>query len=342
MKVFASMDAGLPLEQVPGYVARVEAMAYDGVHVPETVHDSLMVALLAVQHSRRLIVRTSVLVAFPRSPMVVALAAWDLARLSGGRFSLGLGSQVRGNIEGRYSTAWTEPVPRMKEYVESLRAIWRSFQTGESLDYRGDHYQFTRLQPYFNPGPQEHPHVPVLLGGVNPGMCALAGSVADGLITHPTSALPPVLERIGRDVRQGAVAAGRLPGAVPVLASAQFVTGPDAAGLARQREAKRQSLAFLYATPAYRPALAAVGMADRADRLHALRRSQSWDAMAAVVDDEMLAAVAPSALYDDLAALLITRYAGQADGLVIAPPADPAEDGAMARVIAALQSYEAA
>lgn len=341
MKVFASMDPALPLEQIPGHVARVERLGFDGIHVAETVHDALMVSLLAVQRSSRLTVRTSVLVAFPRSPMVVALAAWDLARLSGGRFSLGLGSQVRGNIEGRYSTPWTEPVPRMQEYVESLRAIWHSFQSGEPLDYRGVHYRFTRLQPYFNPGPQEHPGVPVFLGGVNPGMCSLAGSVADGLITHPTSALPPVLERIGRDVREGAVAAGRRPGSVPVLASAQFVTGLDATGLTRQREAKRQSLAFLYATPAYRPALAAVGLADRADRLHALSRSQSWDAMAAAVDDDMLDAVAPSARYDELADLLTTRYAKRADGLVIAPPADPAEDGAMAGVIEAVQSQGA-
>lgn len=338
MKVFASMDAALPLDQVPSYVARVERLGYDGIHVAETVHDALMVALLAVQHSSTLTVRTSVLVAFPRSPMVVAYAAWDLARHSGGRFSLGLGTQVRGNIEGRYSTAWAPPVPRMREYVESLRAIWVTFQTGEPLDYRGDHYSFTRLQPYFNPGPHAHPQIPVFLGGVNPGMCTLAGGLADGLITHPTSALPPVLDRIGADVRRGELAAGREAGSVAVLATAQFVTGLDAAGLARQREAKRQLLAFLYSTPAYRPALAAVGLQDRADRLHALSRSQSWEAMAAAVDDEMLDVIAPAAGYDDLAELVGSRYAGRADGLVISPPEDEAEDVAMGRVLTELRA----
>ncbi|MDP9182385.1 MAG: TIGR03617 family F420-dependent LLM class oxidoreductase [Actinomycetota bacterium] len=332
MKLFASMDAALPLAQVPAYVARVERLGYDGVHVPETVHDALMVSVLAVQSSRELTVSTSVLVAFPRSPMVVAYAAWDLARLSGGRFSLGLGTQVRGNIEGRYSTAWTEPVPRMRDYVESLRAIWRSFQTGEPLDHRGDHYSFTRLQPYFNPGPHEHPDVPVLLGGVNAAMCALAGNVADGLITHPTSALPVVLERIATDVRRGETDVGRRPGSVEVLASAQFVIAGDSA----RREAKRASLAFLYSTPAYRSALAAVGLEDRAERLHALSRSGSWQELAAVVDDEMLDTIAPTAGYDSLAELLSSRYAGRADGLVITPPEDESEDAAMADVLAQL------
>lgn len=330
VQVFASMDASLPLEQVPAYVARVEALGYDGVHVPETVHDALMVALLAVQSSRALTVRTSILVAFPRSPMVVALAAWDLARLSGGRFSLGLGTQVRGNIEGRYSTPWTAPAPRMREYVESLRAIWHTFQTGEPLDYRGEHYSFTRMQPYFNPGPHEHPSIPVFLGGVNTGMCELAGGIADGLITHPTSSLPPVLERIRADVQAGSNAAGRDSSSVEVLASAQFT-------LRHTREAKRASLAFLYSTPAYRSALAAVGLEDRADRLHALSRQGSWDQLAAAVDDEMLDTIAPTAEYDDLAELLVARYAGRADGLVITPPEDVLEDPAFAEVLRELR-----
>ncbi|MBK5306768.1 MAG: TIGR03617 family F420-dependent LLM class oxidoreductase [Frankiaceae bacterium] len=339
MRVYASMDATTPLGLVPAYVARVEALGFDGVHVPETVHDAFMVALLAVEHSTTLTVRTSVAVAFPRSPMVVAYAAWDLARLSGGRFSLGLGTQVRGNIEGRYSTAWTEPVPRMRDYVGSLRAIWKAFQTGDALDFRSGSYSFTRLQPYFNPGPQVHPDIPVFLGGVNAGMCALAGEIADGLVTHPTAALPEALDRIRQDVRAGEQAAGRTAGQVAVLASAQFVSGIDAASMARNREAKRSAVAFLYSTPAYRGTLALLGREDLADQLHSLSRTQSWTAMAEVVDDEMLDAIAPTAPYADLAAVLSQRYAGRADGLVLAPPADPADDAAFAGVVAELRAH---
>ncbi|MEO9221370.1 MAG: LLM class flavin-dependent oxidoreductase, partial [Mycobacteriaceae bacterium] len=178
MKVYAALDAALPLAATPSSVARIEALGYDGVHIPETTHDAFMVALLAVQHSTRLAVRTSVAVAFPRSPMVVANAAWDLAALSGGRFSVGLGTQVRGNIERRFSTLWSPPVPRMREYVLSLRAIWHSFQTGDPLDFRGEHYQFTRLQSAFNPGPIAHPRIPIYLGAVGSEMCSMAGAVA--------------------------------------------------------------------------------------------------------------------------------------------------------------------
>lgn len=327
MKVFASMDAALPLDQVATYAGRVEALGYDGIHVAETVHDVFLAALLAIQGSERLTVRTSVAVAFPRSPMVVALAAWDLSRLSGGRFDLGLGTQVKANLEGRYSTAWAPPVSRMREYVESLRAIWQAFQTGERLSYTGEHYQFSRLQPYFNPGPLDHPAPKVLLGGVNPAMCTMAGEVADGLVTHPTSAVPPVLERISDD----------LAGRAMLVASTQFCSGQDDATLAREREDKRRLLAFLYSTPAYRPALEAIGFGDRADRLHAMSRAQQWDALDAVVDDALLDAVAPSATYAALPALLRTRFA-MADQLVVTPPADPADDAAFVSVVRELQA----
>ncbi len=337
MQVYASLDDHLPLSDVPGYVRRVEAMGYDGIHVPETVHDVFLTALLAIQSSQNLTVRTSVAVAFPRSPMVVALAAWDLARLSQGRFSLGLGTQVRGNIEGRYATAWSDPVGRMREYVESLRAIFACFSSGKPLAYDGAHYRFTRLQPYFNPGAHDHPDIPILLGGVNAQLCQLAGEVADGLVTHPTSWLPAVLERIVGDVRAGQHRAGRAEGSTQLIASSQFVTGADAAALERNRETKRRSLAFLYSTPAYRPALETVGLADRADRLHALARAHEWEEMAAAVDDEMLEAVAPSATYDHLAALLLSRNGGRADALVLTPPTSSAEDAEMAAVLETLR-----
>lgn len=328
MRVFAPLAAELPLADVAATVTRIEKMGYDGVHVPETTHDSMMVALLALQASRTLTVRTAVTVAFPRSPMVLGLAAWDLARLSGGRFELGLGTQVRANIEGRYGVPWSDPVGRMRDYVGALRAIWSAFQDGGPLAYESEHYRFTRLQPYFNPGPLDHPEPPVFLGGIGPTMCALAGQVADGLITHPTGALPEVLAE--------ASAAVRSHGSGLVIASAQYVSGtPDSLSL--NREAKRRQLAFLYSTPAYRGALERIGMADRANQLHALTRAGDWDALAGVVDDAMLDAIAPTAAYPELPRMLADRYGALADGLVITPPANPAEDPLMARAVAELR-----
>ena len=143
MQIFATMSERMTATEVVDHARRVEAMGYDGLLVPEAVHDGLLAAMAALTATERLTITTSVLVVFPRSPMIVAHAAWDLQALSGGRFELGLGTQVRGNIVSRFSTPWTSPVPRMREYVESLKAIFHSFQTGEKLQYEGEHYQFT-------------------------------------------------------------------------------------------------------------------------------------------------------------------------------------------------------
>ena len=150
-RVYATMDQRTPLSGVASHARRAEALGYDGLNVPEAVHDGLLAAAAALQATTRLRVATSVLVAFPRSPMSLAHAAWDLAESSAGRFELGLGSQVRGNIVGRYSTPWSPPVPRMREYVQALRAIFACWQDGTALSFEGDHYQFTRMQPFFNP-----------------------------------------------------------------------------------------------------------------------------------------------------------------------------------------------
>ena len=133
MQVVASLDPTTPLAAVPAFARRVEAMGYDALHVAETVHDGFAVSLLALEHTTTLLVRTSVVIAFPRSPMVTALGAWELAAFSGGRFELGLGTQIRQNIVDRFSVEWRDPVARMGEYLDALTAIWDAFQSGERL-----------------------------------------------------------------------------------------------------------------------------------------------------------------------------------------------------------------
>ena len=196
MQIYAGMDQRTPLAEIGDHARRVEAMGYDGLNVPDAVHDGLLAAQAALRATTRLRVATSVLVCFPRSPMNAAHAAWDLQAFSGGRFELGLGTQVRGNIVGRYSTPWTPPVPRMREYVQSLRAIWDCWQSGGPLEFQGEHYRFTRMQPFFNPGPIEHPAIPIFLGAVGPKMTALVGEVADGIMTHPTNGAPRYLREV--------------------------------------------------------------------------------------------------------------------------------------------------
>jgi probable F420-dependent oxidoreductase len=337
-QVYATMDERLPLSRVAAHAARAEALGCDGLLVPEAVHDGLLAAASALRATTRIRVGTGVLVAFPRSPMVVALAAWDLAEASGGRFELGLGSQVRGNVEGRYGVAWTAPVPRMREYVGALRAIFASFQTGAPLRYEGRHYRLARLQPFFRPEALEEPRIPIALGAVGPAMTSLAGEVADGLITHPTSSAPRVLrEFVHARLASGAARAGRDAGGLTIAVSPLVATGRDAAAVSRGREVARRLLGFLFSTPAYWPSLALFGWQGRGEVLHRLSREDQWDAMAAEVDDALLDAFVPSAPYGALGEALAGRYAGLAQRLCLPLPDDPADDRAFSTLVAELR-----
>ena len=338
-RIWTGMDQRLTLGQAAAHARRAEACGLDGLNVPEAVHDGLLGALSALQATEQLRVATSVLVAFPRSPMVVAHAAWDLQEASGGRFVLGLGSQVRGNMVGRYSTEWTPPVPRMREYVGALRAIWRAWQHGERLDFRGERYQFTRMQPFFNPGPIEQPEIPVFLGAVGPAMTALAGEVADGLMTHPTNSGPRYLAEVTRpQLEKGEKAASRRPRSTALMAAGFVATGPDTTTVRAEREKIRSYLGFLYSTPAYWPSLELHGWGDVGRKLRDLSRGGDWGAMSAAISDEMLDALVPCAPYHEVAQLLRERFAGLATHLTLALPEDPGQDALFRDVVASLRA----
>lgn len=336
--VYATMDQRLPLSQVGAHAQRAEALGYDGLAVPEAVHDGLLAAAIALQATTRLRVATSVLVAFPRSPMTVAHATWDLQEASGGRFALGLGSQVKGNIVGRYSTPWSAPVPRMREYVQSLRAIFDAWQNGTALRFEGVHYRFTRMQPFFNPGPLACPAMPIFLGGIGRTMTALAGEVADGLMTHPTNTSPRYLREVVRpQLAKGAARSGRDAATVKVMVSPLIATGSSLAAVQSARENARQLLAFLYSTPVYRPSLELFGWSERGEQLHQLSRAGRWSEMASLVSDEMLDVLVPSAPYAEIAAELTAWYGGLTDWIVLPMPADPAHDREVAAVVGRLR-----
>ena len=334
------MDPRLPLVDVPAYARRVEAMGYDGLQVPETVHDSLAVALLAVEHTDRITVRTSVTLAFVRSPTLLAYAAWDLARFSRGRFQLGLGTQIRQNVEDRYGMPWSEPVERMREHVGALGALYESFRTGGPVRFEGEHLRLTRMQPYFNPGPDDETvPPPTWLGGVNAGICRLAGERADGFVTHPTNSSPRYLEAVCLpNLRAGAERSGRSLDSLELVAGTPVVTGRDRAALDAERERQRRLFAFLYSTPAYRPTLELYGWEELAPRLRAMVRDDEWGELHRVVPDDVLDTLVPAGTYDELAGVLLDRFGALAGGVVVPPPADPADDGAVAEVVRALRS----
>jgi probable F420-dependent oxidoreductase len=322
MEVVTTLPVDTPLREVATTVRRIEQLGFDTVHVAETVHDSLAVALLALEHSTRLTVRTSMTLAFPRSPMVVAYAAWDLARFSGGRFQLGLATQVRGNIVGRFSAPWSDPAGRLGDYLDALRSIFTAFSSGGPLRHEGPHYRFDRLQPYFNPGPIEVPPPQLWTGGVNPAVCRMAGRLADGFVTHPTNSHPRYLrEQLLPALAGGAREGGRADGGPRLVVGPRYVTAPDRAGLAAARASVRRELAFLYSTPAYRPTLRLLGLEPVGTALTGLVREQRWDELPAVLDDEVLAQLVPQAVHDELPDVLGDWYGGLCDGLNLALPA---------------------
>jgi len=338
-KVYATTPETMGPGAIGAHAARAEAMGFDGLQVPDAVHDGLLLAALALQATSTLVVGTAVLVAFPRSPMTVAIAAWDLQQISAGRFELGLGTQIKQNIEQRYSARWGAPVPQLREYVQSLKAIFHSFQTGERLHFEGEHYRFTRLQPFFNPGPIAHPHIPVLCGAVGPAMTRMLGRVADGMITHPTNTPPAYIREVCLPRLQGGLEqARRSPADFRLVLGSLIATGRDESALAAAWERQRRLLGFLYSTPAYWPSLELFGWQDKGRQLLDLTRENRWQDLGSIVTDAMLTQFVPRGTYDEIAAVLRERYAGLADSITFPLPEDPADDALAAAAIARLRS----
>jgi probable F420-dependent oxidoreductase len=338
MQVYANTGQRVPVRDIAQHAQRAEAMGYDGLNLPEAVHDGVVAATVALQATRTLRVATSVLVAFARSPMALAMAAYDLQAYSGGRFELGLGAQVRGNVEDRYGVAWSPPIERMCELVGAIRATFACWQDGTPLRFEGEHYRLSRMQPFFRPERLEGATPPIILGAVGPRMIALAGEIADGLVTHPTNSHPRYLREVIRPrLADGARRGGRGEGLPALRVAPICATGRDDAAVRRQREEKRKSLAFLYSTPAYVPSLELFGWKEIGEELHRRTREGRWQEMAELVSDEMLDRFVPSAPYAELPDVLREWYAGLADTLVFPMPEDAADDAAAARAIARLK-----
>jgi probable F420-dependent oxidoreductase len=336
------MDPRLSLPDAIAHAARVERLGYDGLHVAETVHDGLAVALLVAEHTERITVRTSVALAFARSPTLLAYAAWDISKLSGGRFELGLGTQIRQNIEDRYGVPFgDDPIARLGDYVGAVRAAFAAFASGEAPSYESPHYRVTRMQPYFNPGPDPETAVPpIYLGGVQRRACELAGAVADGFVSHPTNSNPRYLRQTALPaLAEGARAAGRdlATCGFETVIGTPVVTGSTQAAVQAERERQRRLLAFLYATPAYAPTLELYGWDDLGPRLRDLVRRDRWGDLPAVLSDEVLDTLVPCGTFDELPGLLLERFAGLGQGIVVSPPPATGDDEAFRPVIAALQ-----
>ena len=341
VQVWASIDLALPLADVGDAARRAESLGFDGLMVPDVMTDGFLAAQAAIVATREIRVATSAIVAFARSPMVVAVAAWNLQSLSGGRFHLGLGPLIRTNIVEKYGMPWSPPAPRMRDYVRALRALFDCWQNGTRLDHRGEHYQLTRMQSFVAPPPIGHPEIPIHMAGIGPNMTAVAGELADALITHPTNVSPRFLrERARPGLARGAARVGKDPNGVRLFVNPLVATGPDDAAVAAERERQRNLLATLYSTPSYWPTLELHGWQAIGERLNGLVRANRWDALASLLTDEMLDALMVSARWDALAPALREKYAGIADAFVLQLPNDAAGDRALAEIVAELRSCD--
>lgn len=308
MRLDASLGFETPLAEVAEMARKAENAGVAGLWTAETSHDPFLPLVLAAERTERLELGTAIAVAFARSPVAVAQTAWDLARLSGGRLILGLGSQVRAHIERRFGMPWSDrPVARMREYVAVLRAAWEAWQTGTRPAFRGEHYRLTLMTPFFDPGPIDHPRIPVYLAGVGAGMTRLAGEVADGLIVHPMHSRSYVA-----DVVLPAVAVGGR--GITIAASVIVATTED------EIAAARRAIGFYASTPTYRSVLEHHGWGEVGDALSGHARHGRWDEMAALVTDPMLDAFAVVAPPGQLRSALERHADGLIDRVAPYPP----------------------
>jgi probable F420-dependent oxidoreductase len=294
-----------------------EQAGFEGLLTAEVQNDPFVPLAFAALETRRVRLGTAIVVAFPRSPMVVANSAWDLHVHSGGRFTLGLGTQVKGHNERRFSVPWSAPVPRLREYVESLRAIWRCWETGEPLRYEGEHYRFTLMTPEFSPPPSGLGPIPVSIAAVGPDMMRLAGRVCDGVRLHGFATRRYLEEVALPAVEEGLRRSGRERSTFEVWGGGFVVTGPDDDAVRRQLDWVRYRLAFYGSTRSYHPVLRLHGWEELGLRLHALSKQGRWQEMAACVPDEMVHAFAAVGRHDQIAAAIEKRFGGIVDSIAI-------------------------
>jgi probable F420-dependent oxidoreductase len=312
------IDTGLmsgDLGSVAKLAREAEANGYDGLWTAEAGHDPYLACAIAATATEGVAIGTNIAVAFPRSPLVHAQIAWDLAAASRGRFILGLGTQVKGHNERRYSTAWLPPGPRLREMILLIRHIWDVWQNGARPGFEGEFYKFSLMTPFFSPGPIEWPKIPIYIAGVNPYICRLAGELCDGFLAHPFHSIKYLNDVVFPNLDKGAAKAGRSRRDVTMSTTAFVVTGRTRDEIEKNKGPVRQQIAFYASTRTYSGVLEAHGWGETCLQLNEKAAKGDWSGMASLITDEMLDVYAVQGLVDDLPDLIKKKYTGVMDRL---------------------------
>ena len=301
-------ELALDLATVGEDARMVENLGYDALMVEETKVDPFVVIALAAQATNTLKLGTAVAIAFPRSPTVTAMSAWTLQKLSNGRFTLGLGPQVKGHIERRYGMRWSPAGPWMREYIQAVRAVWDCWQNGTPLNVKGEHYSLNLMVPLFDPGPIAHPDIPIHLAAVNPVICQVAGELADGIRPHPVCTAEYIEQVMMPAVRKGASKGERDLDDFKISIKPLIATAADMRALEPRIRDVRARVAFYASTPAYRAAFAFHGLGELADSLSILSKQQRWEEMPGFITDDVLDKYAVVGTFDAIGEKLKQRY----------------------------------
>jgi probable F420-dependent oxidoreductase len=293
----------------------LEDIGYDGAFSFEAKHDPFLALAVAAEHTQKLRLGTAIAIAFARNPMNLANLGYDMQSISGGRFILGLGTQVRPHIEKRFSSTWSKPAARMREIVMAIRAIWDCWEGNSELKFKGELYTHTIMIPAFNPGPNPYGPPPIFTGGFGPLMTQVAGEVSDGFISHPFNTRKSLLENNLPALEKGLQLSGRKREDLHVMCATLIVTADTEEEFAASRLAARKQLAFYGSTPAYLPTLACHGWDEVHKELNALSKQGRWDDMTGLISDEILEAIAVVGERHEIADKLTARLEGIADSV---------------------------
>ena len=316
MRVFTTVPQE-DLRRVPEAARAAEAQDYDGIISMENKHDPFLALAVAGAATERIELHTGVAISFARTPMAVAQVGWDLAGSTGGRFVVGLGSQVRGHNERRFSVPWTPPAPRMREYVQVLRAIWHCWKTGEKPAYEGQHYRFTLMTPNFAPEPIDAPPPPVMIAAVGRAMLKVAAEECDGVKLHGFCTRKYLTGEIMPRIEAGLAKAGLARANYEISGGGFLATGADDESVAKRFEWVRQRVAFYGSTPGYFPVLAVHGLEDLGHKLHAMSREGKWTEMAKEVPDDVAHLFAAVGRHDQIVGAIEQRFGGLVDSLTL-------------------------